>query len=158
MLQEKHIINFSSKHAGSAQVKPSNSFFPKFFLNFLTATALYSTTSLYLSRDRYSYIGRNISAGYLLISLGRPLGSPKREERDVHNLSLRAGSLYYRCILLSRATQQGPFYAYNYNANIQINVSLQLYYLPYERYCSYDDNNKEEDNRDSRGQGSKDET
>ncbi|CAI0654264.1 unnamed protein product [Colletotrichum noveboracense] len=36
MLQEKHIINFSSKHAGSTQVKPSNSFFPEFFLNFLS--------------------------------------------------------------------------------------------------------------------------
>ncbi|CAI0654081.1 unnamed protein product [Colletotrichum noveboracense] len=94
MLQEKHTINFSSKHAGSAQAKPSNSFFPKFFLNFLTnqspaATAPYSTISLYLSRDRYSHIGRNISAGYLLTSLSGPLGSPRRQHiRSISSLCI----------------------------------------------------------------------
>ncbi|CAI0655158.1 unnamed protein product, partial [Colletotrichum noveboracense] len=219
MLQEKHTINFSSKHAGSTQAKPSNSFFPKFFLNFLTATAPYLTTSLYLSRDRHSYTERNISAGYLLISLGRPSGSPRQQRvrsssslyilypakspsfyaqqptanRGKSRQARRAGypqprpkswqltsqvysaqqscsarasspagvqgaSTANRSAPANRPSSRTTFHTYNYSANIQINISPQLYHLPHKKHYSHNNNNKEEDNRDSRGQGSKDET
>ncbi|KAJ0360294.1 hypothetical protein COL26b_014121 [Colletotrichum chrysophilum] len=36
MLQQKHTIDFGSKNAGSAQAKPTDGFFPEFFLDFLS--------------------------------------------------------------------------------------------------------------------------
>ncbi|KAL3290632.1 hypothetical protein RB213_012045 [Colletotrichum asianum] len=39
MMQEKHTINFGSRRAGCTQARPSDSFFPQFYLNFFSVVS-----------------------------------------------------------------------------------------------------------------------
>ncbi|KAL3292277.1 hypothetical protein RB213_011920 [Colletotrichum asianum] len=51
----------------------------------------------------------------------------------------------------SGATHEPAFYAYDYRANIEIEVSEELYDLPRERHCAMDDSEDEEDGEETGG-------
>ncbi|KAH9225256.1 hypothetical protein K456DRAFT_1852614, partial [Colletotrichum gloeosporioides 23] len=254
MLQEKHTIDFGSKHAGSAQAKPSDSFFPEFFLDFQSIVGkpgrpisssdspIFDNITVSFQRWAQPYGAKHVS-GIPFDIAGRTFRIAQAATREVwfivmHPISgevtelprsaadgrrrreqageksgmsttrarelaayitgvfrsaellgegvescWRPGSRHSQRISSSKWTifqnkfmdgwaawagthdgdsfwrQHEPaFHAYDYGANIQIDVSPRLYHLPRERHCSRDDDDEEEDDGDGGGRGSEDET
>ncbi|KAL3290678.1 hypothetical protein RB213_000964 [Colletotrichum asianum] len=214
MMQEKHTIDFGSRRAGCTQARPSDGFFPQFYLDFFSVVSKPGRPISRHSRPIFNNITMSFqrwSAPYGAKHVSRiPFNVTRRTFRIaqastrktwfivMHPAGEKSGMpMPLACELASYITGvfQSPallgegiqrlnwwmafqeafmegwaawsgrhsgatsfwarhepaFHAYDYGANIEIEVSEELYDLPRERHCAMDDSEDEEDGEETGG-------
>ncbi|KAL3292292.1 hypothetical protein RB213_011935 [Colletotrichum asianum] len=148
MMQEKHTINFRSRRAGCTQARPLDSFFPQFYLNFFSIISklgqlisrhsrpIFNNITISFQQAKHvSRIPFNITRQTFRIAQASTRKTyPQRS-------SARASSGHSGLA----ARHKPAFHAYKYRANIEIEVSEELYDLPQERHYAMDDNDDNDD-------------
>ncbi|KAL3290659.1 hypothetical protein RB213_003213 [Colletotrichum asianum] len=227
MMQEKHTIDFRSRRAGCTQARPSDGFFPQFYLDFFSVVGkpgrlisrhgglIFDNITVSFQRWSALYGAKHVS-GIPFDVTGRTFRIAQASTREtwfivMHPAGEKSGMpMPLACELASYITGvfQSPallgegiqrswrpggqesqrissnrwmafqeafmegwaawsgrhsgatsfwarhepaFHAYNYGANIEIEVSEELYDLPRERHCAMDDSEDEEDGEETGG-------
>ncbi|KAL3290671.1 hypothetical protein RB213_009689 [Colletotrichum asianum] len=211
MMQEKHTINFRSRRAGCTQARPSDGFFPQFYLNFFSVVSkpgrpisrhnrpIFDNITMSFQRWSAPYRAKHVSRIPFDFIIMHPVTGEMSKlpssTADAQQRRKQAGeksrmpmplacklasyitSVFQSPALLSEGIQRSwrpggqesqrissnrsatsfwarhkpAFHAYNYRANIEIEVSKELYNLPQERHYAIDDSEDEEDGEETGG-------